>query len=77
MKFRWVNSNGDPELEVKLDGEWRYVGYLSTYGDWWEVTANWVPGNTAPDGARFLSLHAAKLYLRKHAMMAIIGGYKP
>jgi hypothetical protein len=77
MKFKWEKDALDYILMVELDGEWLDVGYLNTYGDWWEVTANWMPGNIAPDGARFLSLRAAKLYFRKHALIAIIGGYKP
>jgi hypothetical protein len=77
MKFKWVKDGTDYDLEVKLDGEWIGVGYLSKHGDWWEVTANWTASLQAPDGARFLSLHAAKLYFRKHAMIAIIGGFKP
>ncbi len=77
MKFKWVKDNDSHDLEVKLDGEWLAVGYLSPCGDWWEVTANWVPTHEVPDGARFLSLHAAKIYFRKHAMIALIGGYKP
>lgn len=77
MKFKWVKDGTDYDLEVKLDGEWLYVGYLSTFGDWWEVTANWGSTHEAPDGARFRSLHAAKMYFRKHAMIAIIGGFKP
>jgi hypothetical protein len=77
MKFKWVKDGTDYDLEVKLDGEWLYVGYLSTFGDWWEVTADWMPAHQVPDGARFESLHAAKLYFRKHALIAIIGGFKP
>lgn len=78
MKFRWDPDYDREILEAYVDGYWRIVAQLDRYGDWWEVSADWAQGtNIAPDGARFLSKRAAQLYTRKHAMLAIIGGYKP
>lgn len=81
MKFKWDTSgfeDDDHDLFAKVDDTWELVGYVEKTGGWWEVTAYFVEGkHTPPAGARFESLHAAKIYLRKHALVAIIGGYKP
>jgi len=82
MKLRWTKDSdfeeADHDLEVWMYDAWHRIGYLQLYGAWWEVTAYWVKEyDHAPDGARFESLHAAKLYMHKHAVVAIVGGYKP
>lgn len=81
MKLKWEKDatfdDTDYNLLVRVDDEWKMLGYIEPVGSWWEVCAYWAYGQEAPSGARFESLHAAKIYMRKHAMVAIVGGYKP
>lgn len=78
MKLRWDKNFDGEVLEAYIDGYWNSIAQLNRYGEWWEVSADWVAAAfDAPDGARFLSKRAAQLYTRKHAMIAIVGGYKP
>lgn len=77
MKLRWDPEYNSEILEAYVNGYWCNVAQIDQYGDWWEVSTDWAENNIAPDGARFLSKRAAQLYTRKHAMLAIIGGYKP
>lgn len=80
MKFKWETNgidDSDHDLLAKIDDVWKLVGYVHKIGGWWEIAAYFAEDeHTPPDGARFESLHAAKIYLRKHALVAIIGGYK-
>ena len=78
MKLRGDKEYANEVLDYKTEGGWWVsVAQLDKYGDWWDVSTHWGSTNMSPDGARFLSKRAAQIYTRKHAIAAIIGGYKP
>ena len=77
MKREWDDGapNGpDLPCDSQLYFDNVNVAEVSLYVDWWEVVFSCCMSNEYPDGARFRTRRAAKLYATKHATVMWIGG---